>query len=210
MSGGANRYPLRVIIFFMKLVHFVRHAEYENPLGVLPGRLPMPLSEHGRTQADKLKQYFASRKIDRIYSSAVLRCRQTSQIIANGKIPIQFDPRLLETFSAYQGFKPLAEGEWQEYAHVDELGGETLSDQQARMVSFFEELKSKNFQEVIVCSHGDPLYTLFLHIKNHPLPANHAELMNQPGFEYQNKATVRTLRIDADTHGFDSIVSFVR
>ena len=85
-------------------IYLVRHCEYENPRGILPGRLPLELSSTGLKQAHAMKEFFLDKQIELIYSSAVVRCKQTSQIISDNKIPINYDKRLLEIFSAYQGY----------------------------------------------------------------------------------------------------------
>ena len=41
---------------------------------------------------------------------------------------------------------------------VQQLGGESFQDIQDRMVSFWHDLVATNHQNIIVCSHGDPLY----------------------------------------------------
>ncbi len=163
----------------MSSIYLLRHCDYENPRSILPGRLPLTLSPKGEAQAQKLAEHFADKNIARIYSSQVERCKQTSEIIAGNsgvKIPITFDQRILETLSAYQGF-------WDEnwhgegyhfFSHKPELGGEGLADIQKRMASFWneliEEMRERNSQEnVIICSHGDPLMVLYLHIFNLPL-----------------------------------------
>lgn len=88
----------------MNSIYLLRHCAYSNPLNILPGRLPVELSQEGRENALRLKEYFADKNIKQIYSSAVKRCKQTAEIIADHNIPLTFDQRLLETFSAYQGY----------------------------------------------------------------------------------------------------------
>lgn len=152
-----------------RTIYLVRHAMYSNPQNVVAGRLPMSLSEDGRTQAQKLHTYFADKNIAKIYSSAVQRCKETSEIIAgNGVISITFDQRLLEGFSAAQGISlDERKEDWKVfYAHTSELGGETPEQIQERMIDFFGEVVVKPEGNIIICSHGDPLYFLYLHLTN--------------------------------------------
>lgn len=172
-------------------LYLVRHAEYANPRGILPGRLPVSLSEQGVEQAKKLKEYFSDKKIDHIYSSAVLRCRETSEIIADGRVEISYDKRLLETFSAYQGY-------WKSdfdnlFSHEQELGGETREQIQERIVDFFQDLNIKSCRKFIICSHGDPLY--FLHQQ---LIGNTSSLSHEEHEEYPSKASVRIIEISSE------------
>src|SRR5260221_3612882 len=105
-----------------RTIYLVRHAMYSNPQNVVAGRLPLSLSEEGRAQAEKLNTYFADKNISKIYSSAVQRCKETSEIIVNGQIPLAFDRRILEGFSAAQGLSlDERKQDWKVfYAHTSE------------------------------------------------------------------------------------------
>ncbi len=157
----------------MPTIYLLRHCDYDNPRGISPGRLPVPLSAKGLARAEQLRLFFAKEKIARIYSSAVLRCQQTATIIADDRIPIVYDQRLLETLSAYQGY--WVREEWGHFfAHQAGLGGETLTDIRQRMLAFYQEVLTTlpDQETVIVCSHGDPLQQLYTGLKQLPLPLN--------------------------------------
>ncbi len=196
-----------------KLVYFVRHGQYHNTRGIYPGRLPVPLSKEGRAEAMRLCNYFKDKSIEKIYSSAVLRCKQTSAIIADDSLPIQFDTRLLETFSAYQGFWKLhktgqVSGSWDEfYSHRKELGGEDYLDVQTRMISFFNDLLSWPDNNVIVCSHGDPLQSLYYHLVGQKLPTVEEEQGESGNPLYQKKGSVRLLTIEDGQYTFSPMVT---
>lgn len=179
----------------MKQIYLVRHCKYSNPRNILSGRLPVELSEEGLKQTGKLADFFSNKKIEKIYSSAVVRCKQTSEIISKGKIFIEFDKRLLETFSAYQGFwfDEGKELDWSHFfSHRDKLGGESLLQIQKRMLSFFNDLVKKKEKSIIVCSHGDPLYVLYLALANKPLIDDEASLDEIT--EYQPTASIREIK----------------
>ncbi len=168
----------------MHSIYLLRHCEYENPLNILPGRLPVPLSEVGKKRALGLHKYFSDKKIDRIISSAVLRCKQTSEIISGGNIPINFDKRLLETLSAYQGY-------WGEnwhgngfhfFSHQEELEGEGFKDILKRVSAFWDEVSANLQENIIVCGHGDPLQILYSHIRGLPLAKEDSQEENIPGW----------------------------
>lgn len=149
----------------MSQIYLLRHCDYDNPRNILPGRLPVELSEAGKERARELRDIFSDKKISRIYSSAVLRCKQTAEIVSGGQIPIVYDKRLLESLSALQGYW---EHDWNHFFdHIDELGGETILDIKKRVVNFYEELvpKLEADENVIICSHGDPLQVLYAHLK---------------------------------------------
>lgn len=168
----------------MSRVYLLRHCDYENPLKILPGRLPLPLSENGRQRAEELQKEFADKQIFKIYSSAVLRCKETTEIVSDSKIPIVYDKRLLEVMSAYQGY-------WDEnwhgtgfhfFSHRDELGGESFEDIRKRMGEFWENVRAKNEGNIIICSHGDPLQILYSYINNLPLASETSQETNIPGW----------------------------
>lgn len=152
----------------MSNIYLLRHCDFANPRNILPGRLPLELSEAGKKRAGQLREIFKDKNISKIYSSEVLRCKQTAEIVADGKIPVIFDKRLLETHSAYQGFWAKDFGDF--FAHTENLGGETIMEIQARMVDFYQEIKPglKSDENIIICSHGDPLQVLYAHLKKIP------------------------------------------
>ena len=62
---------------------FVRHGESEgNKSGRFNGNANFPLSDKGRAQAQKTAEYLDEFKIDKIYTSDLLRAKETAQIIA--------------------------------------------------------------------------------------------------------------------------------
>lgn len=168
----------------MPSIYLLRHCEYENPRNILPGRLPLDLSEIGKTRAKELAQIFAGKNVARIYSSAVERCKQTAEIVSEGKIPVIFDQRILETLSAYQGY--WGENKTQDgfnfFSHRNELGGEGLADIQVRMDSFWKEITKDLHENIVICSHGDPLQVLYSTIHNLKLVDDNDIEENIPGW----------------------------
>lgn len=155
----------------MSSVYLLRHCEYENPLNILPGRLPVKLSPLGEKKAFQLRDHFQNKNISHIYASAVERAKQTAEIIAHDQIPITYDPRLLEGLSAYQGY-------WGEnwhgdgfhfFSHHAELGGENFQDILVRVSDFWNEITENLQENIIICSHGDPLQILHSYIYRLPL-----------------------------------------
>ncbi len=165
-------------------VYLIRHAEYANPENIIPGRLPVELSETGIKMAKKLQKYFIDKEISLIYSSRVYRCKKTAEIISSGNILIKFDVRLLEILSAYQGFSfGNCKIDWSYLQKfVDELGGENFDDIQKRVIEFWNEKIVNATKDVIVCSHGDPLYVLIQYLLKEEIVARdtHQALGNYP------------------------------
>ena len=143
----------------MKNIYFIRHGEVHNPQNILYGRLPQyRLSELGENQVNATAGFLSDRNITSIYSSPLLRARQTALIIAEKlKIPlIQIDRRVIEILTHFQGKS------WDELHNLESdflavehyiPGDETIADIEERMVSFIFNVPRGNH---VVVTHGDP------------------------------------------------------
>ncbi|RMH04230.1 MAG: histidine phosphatase family protein [Nitrospirae bacterium] len=163
----------------MPKVILVRHGETDwNRSGQIMGRLPVPLNARGREQAKALAHALKEQPIAAIYSSPVLRCLQTAQIIsAVLDIPLFEEPGLTEV-----DFGQWEQKFWSELAHDpirQELyrspevahppGGETLSEVQQRAVTAVTKVVDSNLTPypVMILSHADVLRSIlgyFLHL----------------------------------------------
>jgi broad specificity phosphatase PhoE len=65
-----------------KQIHVMRHGATEKP-GVLLGQFDAALSGEGRRQARETARQLAAERIERVVSSALLRARETAQILAD-------------------------------------------------------------------------------------------------------------------------------
>jgi broad specificity phosphatase PhoE len=181
----------------MTNIYLVRHCKYENPDGIVAGRLPLELGEVGIAQAQKLKNFFTDKEITKIYSSAVRRCEMTSEIIANEFIPVEYDVRLLETMTARQGVK--GGGSFEHYAYRHVLGGESYTDITKRMIDFYENTTWDDSKNYIICSHGDPLYMLYNYLLGNPPVKDYEFDQPKPSFEgYQPMGSIRVVQLDND------------
>lgn len=142
-----------------KKIGLIRHGETEwNHLGKAQGHSDIPLNDLGRKQAKLLGKRLALENWERIYSSDLLRAKETAEIIATyTKLPHLTDRRLRERHGG------LIEGttetervnKWGEHwRHLDLRieSGEKMSE---RGLSFIEEIllenRSNNF---LIVSHG--------------------------------------------------------
>lgn len=188
-----------------KTFYLVRHTEYDNPRGILHGRLPISLSAVGMGQAKKIGQWFQDKNISKIYSSAVFRCRQTTELINESlAVPVIYDQRLLEDLTVMQGmlleeYRKYDDGP---YTFQAELGGELPADIQGRMVNFWQEKIQSEEGNIIILSHGDPLMFLHLALVGEKLPAVH-DMVNLRkvlhGHEYPSKGSIGPVIIDGAT-----------
>jgi broad specificity phosphatase PhoE len=160
----------------MKL-YFVRHGESEaNIQHVISNReSPFELTSRGKGQAKALAENLKDIPISTIYSSPVLRARETAEILSQAfHLPSQvtealreYDCGILEERSDEESWKlhgEIAE-DWtvnHNYLRKPE-GGESFMDIQNRFLPFIESLKQDNEDHILLIGHGG-LFHLMLPI----------------------------------------------
>ena len=152
-----------------KRCYLVRHAQTTwNSQNRLQGHSDQPLSPLGEQQAQCVASFFAGRPIKGLYTSHLMRSRQTAQAIAlkksNGIHPV-IDQELAEMYLGdWEGLTPEeidakfagAYRQWRtQPSSVVIPGAESPSDFRARVTRVFERLiDSFDEGEYIVVSHG--------------------------------------------------------
>lgn len=155
MAEGARR-PATTI-------DLIRHADVHNPDDVFYGRLPrFRLSRLGREQAARTAAVLAALPVAAVYTSPLLRARQTAAIIAAthpARPPVVRSRLLIEVRSHWQG-RPsaaLAAIGFDFYAHAA-AGDETIPEIFARMERLVRRLLRRHAGGHVVCvSHADPI-----------------------------------------------------
>ncbi len=99
-SNPENRLRIRERRNYTDMVKFlfVRHGKTAyNEQHLLQGQTDIPLSETGRKEAEATRASLLSYQIDEIYTSPLLRARETAEIIAKGRdIPVYVEPAIIE------------------------------------------------------------------------------------------------------------------
>ncbi len=168
--------------------YFVRHGEVENSRGIWYGRLDgYPLSNNGKIQADLTADYLKTQYINELYSSPLLRSKQTAEIIAlKLNLDIHYSNDLLEINSIYQG-KKYSELSMMDYdifsSSTNTIEAESMDHVVHRINNFLQET-SKNKQNITVVTHGDVIMMLKLLIQG--LELNNNNLRKQTGTYVQN------------------------
>ena len=125
------------------------------------------MTQEGRNQIRKIIPQLKKEKIDLIFSSDLLRTKETAQIVAKAlKLKINFDKRLREQNVGIFNSKPL-EKWYSFFKNEKEMfwkrppKGENRRDVKKRMLDFLKEIdkKYKN-RNILIVSHGDPLFIL--------------------------------------------------
>lgn len=151
-------------------VILIRHGETDwNAEGRIQGHLPIPLNERGLAQAEAISDRLASVPFVALYSSDLLRARQTAEAIGRGSgHDVRTDERLREwdlgilsglMRTVAEELHPEAFGIFRNRI-VDEPvpGGESIRARFIRVTDAVREIAAAHAGEtVIAVTHGGPL-----------------------------------------------------
>lgn len=156
-------------------IYIVRHGQTDwNVQGKLQGQLDIPLNACGQEQAQLTATTFSEIVCDAIYSSDLLRAKETAQAIANQKqLQLNIDKGLRERhFGQYQGFtfegiqkhSPEDAKRWQarDLDFIPGVDGESLSKFSARVIQAVHAIAQKHMgQNIILVTHGGVLDVVY-------------------------------------------------
>lgn len=141
-------------------ISFIRHGEVHNPNKTYYGRRPRyRISATGQKQAEITAEYLRDAPITAIYSSPMLRARQTAKAIM-GVHPhsLRISQLLNEVHTPYDG-QPQTELyaiDWDVYTGTPPEF-EQPADITARMVRFIKRTRQRHSgQHVVAVTHADP------------------------------------------------------
>lgn len=177
-------------------IYLIRHGEVHNPQGILYGRLSgYGLSAKGKNEIEQTAEFLNNTHIDLIFSSPLLRTKQTAEIIRS-KLKlnkIYFSKSLLEVKTSYQGrfFAELSPDQSEAY-FLPQPTDETL-EQVAKRLHLFKNHIIKNYRgkNIVAVSHGDPLM-LFRAVES-GLPIKFESIREEGGFSYMKHGEVLEL-----------------
>jgi len=164
----------------MARLHLVRHARTADTGVRLTGRLPgVGLDAVGREQAETAAALLAGTPLGTVYTSPLLRCRETARIIA---APHRLDPipyrSLIEVdYGAWSGRSLASLRRTRAWRAMEASpsrmrfpGGEALSAVQARAVAACEELAAAHHgAQIALVTHGDVIRTVIAYYLGSPL-----------------------------------------
>jgi len=146
---------------------FVRHGEtIWNREGRCQGSSDIPLSETGHEQAEALAAALAREPVSAVYSSDLVRARQTADAIAaRHRLPVLADARLRElnqgelegeSLTDMLATRPDLLKQWLDQpADVSMPGGESMRTLQARASRAFDDISRRHpDQTIIIVGHG--------------------------------------------------------
>lgn len=178
------------------LIRLARHGETDDnrePLRV-QGRRDVPLNARGVAQAHELANALATDPPDTLYASPLLRARQTAEILAETlTLEPTFDARLAESdrgewegrlFNEIEREDPDNFARWRQApAEFRFPGGESLAEQQQRVVEALEEIRGADHTAPLVVCHGGSIRVALCHYNGRRLEDFH-------GWEVLNGAVV--------------------
>ena len=155
----------------------VRHGQTDwNAIQRVMGRKDIPLNEIGRAQAAVVRDWLTDIPLDAVYTSPVLRAKQTTEIILEGKpnLTLQEEEGLAEInygdwigklfFDVHQEFKESYEAYLKNPSRLQIPGGERVSDVQKRVVAVVEKVRKKHEGgKILLVSHADLIKMIFVH-----------------------------------------------
>jgi alpha-ribazole phosphatase len=144
----------------------MRHGQSEyNLLGLCnddPAR-PVRLTALGREQARQAGERLRGVPIDRAFCSALLRTRETAEIVLAGRgVRVETEPALNDIRSGCDG-RPVSEyvaAIAGDRLHARVRGGETVLEHKARVLACLERLRRLDCGTLLVVAHEETLRVL--------------------------------------------------
>ena len=156
-------------------IYLTRHGQTNlNKQELMQGRTDEPLNDTGRKQAKKAREFVKDIKFDAVYSSPLIRAKETASIIAD--IPMDeviTDPRIIEAdFGDYElrsyhklGIKLTSYWLLPEVFHAPP-SVETVEEMIDRSHAFLKELEGKDYDNVLVVCHGGIMRPMCGYLQN--------------------------------------------
>jgi len=182
------------------IIDLIRHGEVHNPQQVLYGRLPgFRLSEKGRRQARSAGRHLQDSTISAVFSSPMLRARQTAREILSscGNLKLRISGLLNEVCTSFEG-RPGAE--------IDARGGDVYSGVDAcfeqpedivvRTRKFISRMRSQyDSGRVLAVTHGDVITFTVLWAGGFDVRPQNKNRLLQAGYPvaYPDHASITTL-----------------
>ena len=155
----------------MKLF-IVRHGVTDYNLAhLLQGRTDIPLNNIGKKQAIELGEELGDLPIDMIYTSPLVRAKETAFLL-HLPCSIRIDERLIERdLGIFEGTsqRDYNKRKYGKYSKKERMDGvEPLCEIWDRLDSFFQELKQKPYETVLIVTHGGVIQVIRDYFKGMP------------------------------------------
>jgi len=134
--------------------------------------LSLEITREGKEKIKERAQELKAKNIDLIFSSPLLRAKQTARIVSEIlNLGVEYDDRLVDMKMGELAGKPTSA--YDEFFLEKKLGlvqrpkgGENWVDILSRMENFIADIEAKyRNKNILVISHGEPLWLLSAHFK---------------------------------------------
>jgi broad specificity phosphatase PhoE len=166
----------------MTEIWLVRHGQTDwNLEGRLQGQLDVPLNETGLEQARVLAESLRGKDFSAIYSSDLMRARQTAGIISDAVgLPVTFDRRLREIHQGevqgllfsdvIQRFENTLADRTRDPINARLPGGESVAELARRFRDCMDDVAAvKHEHPVLVVAHGLAIATMLCQARGYPM-----------------------------------------
>lgn len=153
-------------------IHLIRHGlTNENLRGQYIGSTDVALSNEGINRLKEVKSNFTYPNADKIFSSPLLRCRQTAELLYPENEIVKVDGLSECNFGEWEGKKAtdLKNNEkfkqWLNNSNeVSPDGGESMNEFTTRIFVTFEKLVEdiirNNYKDTVIVTHGGVIMTI--------------------------------------------------
>ena len=163
----------------MMNIYAMRHGFTRmNKEKLYNGQVDEDLIEEGIEQAKEARETVKNMDFDVIYCSPLLRAKHTCEIVNSKNVPVIYDDRLKErTLGELDGKDLPKEGltmdDFYNYFYTTEVKGyESIPVLFSRVHSFIDELKNKDYKNVLIIAHGGILRSIFYYFNEVPEDGN--------------------------------------
>lgn len=189
-------------------IHLVRHGEVHNPDQILYGRLPrFRLNDNGLQQARTAGRLLDDCRIDAVFSSPMLRARQTAGelIRHHPRLKVRISELINEVCTSFEG-RPGAEIDARDGDVY--TGGDACNEQPRdiveRTLRFIARMRRQYAGgQVVAVTHGDVITFMVLWARGFDLTPRNKTRLLQAGYPaaYPAHASITTLTYGADSAG---------
>jgi broad specificity phosphatase PhoE len=182
------------------MIYLARHGQTDwNVERRMMGQTDIPLNGFGRAQAESLGKDVSELKIEHIFSSDLLRTKETAEIVNKFiNVDVSLDQRLREINYGDIVGKALSEvsnESWDQFNfHPEQLNAESLENVYSRIKDFFEELAKRNLSNVLIVTHGGALRMILYYAQNRNSFNKDDYINNYLNFKFAN-ASITELHI---------------
>ncbi len=165
----------------MRKIYIVRHGEPDFPGGIwlcIGSGTDLPLSEKGREQARADAPFFEARPITSLWSSPLIRARETAALMTAGRFEAHIHPGLREAdIGKWEGLSPQEirakfPGQWEARENdmsIPPGGGEDFGDAGARFETALRQILSQTRGDIAVATHQAVTCGFFCRVTGTPI-----------------------------------------